>query len=357
LEQTLQAQPKEYLLSVGTLQYFNEEGTHPFADPTPASVEPHPFAENSPGGNVFEQHATQPNPLRQEAAPVETLQSEELDQGQPLQETPPPVTELDFGGRKVQMIDPVIGDLHKDYTHLNKTYQQTNQELVQARQMNEQYQQMLAAQQQVQPQEQQQQDPNYVSPERRLEMNETYMEMQYEDKFAADEWWASQPEIQAMQNERLQSEVQSRLDAYIQPIEQERELQQQVTQLQEQYPDLMEYQSEMQEIIDANPEFANLPNAIEAVYLQAKGRAALAQPTREQMLNDPAFLQEIYANENIRNQVMQNYSQQKLQTNKSLPNMMGTNPGSQTPISAGERKPQTLSEATAAARRYRGQQQ
>jgi hypothetical protein len=357
LEQTLQTQPKEYLLSVGTLQYFNEEGTHPFADTTPASTEPHPFAENSPGGNVFEQHATQPNPLRQEAAPVETLQSPQGDQGQPLQEEPPTVTELDFGGRKVQMTDPVIGDLHKDYTHLNKTYQQTNQELVQARQMVQQYENLMNQQQQLQPQAQQQEESNAISPERRLEMNETYMEMQYEDKFAADEWWASQPEIQAMNNERLQSEVQNRLNEYIQPIEQERELQQQVAQLQEQYPDLMDHQEAMQQIIDANPHYAELPNAIEAVYLQAKGQAALAQPTREQLLNDPAFLQEIYANENIRNQVMQNYSQQKLQTNKSLPNMMGTNPGSQTPISAGERKPQTLQEATAAARRYRGQQQ
>lgn len=332
------------------LQYFSEE-SHPFAaESTP--VEAHPFAADA-SESPFAKFTDVPNPLLADFQAPETPTLQSKDQGQ---EVIPPVVEieeLDFGGRKVPVIDPIIGELHKDYSQLTKTYQQTNQELANARQIAEQW-QLLAQQNQQQPEQPstpQQNSPVEVPQERLNQLNEEYMERMYENKFAADQWWNSQPEVVAMNQERQRAELESLVSERLAPIEQERlQLQAQKIEMEfrQNHPDFEDYRDSMQEILNNNPAIGNLPDALEWLYLKAKTETTSATPTPtvEDMLLDPQYQQKILEDENILNMAFQKYQQTKLNTNQQLPNVMGSPVGTQTPMSAGESAPRTLAEAT-----------
>lgn len=333
------------------LQFFSEE-SHPFAE-VDTPVEPHPFAADA-SESSFAKFTDVPNPLLTDFQAPETqgLQSQQEDQGPT--ETPSAesqIEELDFGGRKVPVIDPVLYDLHKDYSHLTRTYQQTNQELQNALDLANQWQQYAESQESVESSPQQNSPTSFenIPLDRQQQLNDEYMERMYENKFAADQWWNSQPEIVAMNQERQRAEFQAALEERLAPLEEERQAiqaQQMEAEFRQNHPDFDDYKDWMQYIYSQNPEIEQLPNGLEVLYAMAKVQSAPQQPTFEEMLADPQNQQAILQNDQIRNMVFQNYQQGKLQANQGLPNVMGRPVGSQTPMSAGESAPKTLAEAT-----------
>lgn len=332
------------------LQFFSEE-SHPFAE-APAPIEPHPFAADA-SESSFAKFTDVPNPLLTDFQAPETPGLQPQSQGpneEPSAESQ--IEELDFGGRKVPVIDPVLYDLHKDYSHLTRTYQQTNQELTNALDLASQWQRYAESQERVEESTPQQNSPtnfNEIPAERQQQLNDEYMERMYENKFAADQWWNSQPEIVALNQERQRAEFQTALEERLAPFEEERQAlqaQQMEEEFRRNHPDFDDYKDWMQYIYSQNPEIEQLPNGLEVLYAMAKVQSAPPQPTFEEMLADPQNQQMILQNEQIRGMVFQNYQQGKLQANQQLPNIMGTPVGSLTPMSAGEQAPKTLSEAT-----------
>lgn len=342
---------KKELLSLN-LQYFSED-SHPFAaEPTPS--EPHPFAASSEESS-FSRFTDVPNPLLADIESPETPQLQSNgptptpnDQGQ--LGTKPEISELDFGGRKVPVIDPIISELHKDFSHLTKTYQQTSQELASARQLVDQWQalgQQFQPKADTTPQQNQSQEWNSTVPEERIQqLNEEYMERMYENKFAADQWWNQQPEILALNQERQRVEVESMLNERLAPIEQERlnlQAQKMEMEFRQNHPDFEDYRDSMQEILTNNPDIGNLPDALEWLYMKAK---ADSTPSVQDMLGNPQYQQKILEDENILNMAFQKYQEKKMTTNQQLPTLMGNPVGSQTPMSAGDRAPRSIAEAT-----------
>ncbi len=343
------------------LQFFSED-SHPFAE-TVAPVEPHPFAAD-PSESSFAQFTDVPNPLTVDYQAPETPQLQPQGQGldvEPQSAAEKQIEELDFGGRKVPVVDPVIYDLHKDYSHLTRTYQQTNQELQNALDVARQWQQY--AEQQAQPQgfeaAPQQNLSAEMSAERQQQLNDEYMERMYENKYAADQWWNSQPEIVAQNQERQRQEIESLVSERLAPIEEERQellAQQMEQEFMQTHPDFEDYRDWMEYLYSENPEVDQLPNGLEVLYAMAKIRGSAEPPTFEEMLADPTNHEAILQNEQIRTKVFQHYQQTKTQANQQLPTVMGNPVGSQTPMSAGERAPRNLSEATNFWLRSQGQQ-
>ncbi|MFW7187336.1 hypothetical protein [Lysinibacillus sp. BNK-21] len=335
------------------LQYFADGEGHRFAaDPTPA--EPHPFAAEE--SSTFSRFAEQPNPLISEVQTVETpiLQGGEQ---QPIlgdgQEQPPsqqPQEEvLKFGDHEIKAYGDDVRELHRDYTQLSQTVQNQSQELEQARQLLAQYQTVMQQQQPLQQPEVQQQTA--IDPVRMQELHEEYQERMYENKFEADKWWNEQPEVQEMERQRIEALVQQRVNEVVGPIQQEREINQQVSEAKERYEDFDNYTDTMQALLQESPQLAELPNAIDNLYFMAKGRVAQTAPQPEQLLSDPSFQQQIIQNEQIRNMILQSYQQAKVD---SQPPIVMAQQVSQTPTSLGEKRPKTLAEASAAFMKYLG---
>lgn len=257
--------------------------------------------------------------------------------------------ELDFGGRKVKVVDPSIKDIHKDYSELNRTYQSTNQRVKDLEGLLARYEQ-LTQQPEVpetpeQPHETAQPASQGldVSDERMQELHEEYMDRFYENRFAAEQWWLSQPEVQQMNSQYQQQ------DPWVQEQKTAEQWQSTVNEMYERHDDFGEYKDVMQQIFQANP---NLDvQDIESVYFEAKGRLGSSQPTPEQMMSDPNFIQQIMSNEQIRNQVLAQYQQQKQQTNQQTPFVMGGSKGGQAP-SLGATTPTTIEEGGKAFREW-----
>ncbi len=363
MENTIQGTDKTNWLRMDIQTFANE---HPFAE-EPTEQEPHPYAEE-PGNSIFSKYAENPNPLTQPdveptpETPEQTIVqpegqgNEDVNGGQGEQGTQEKEV-LDFSGRKVEVIDPIIGELHKDYTNLNKTYQQANQELQQYKQMVQDYQALQQERQQVaHPTEQQQPKLGEISPERMQELNEGYLERMYENKVEADRWYNSQPEIQAQRQQELEALVNSRVNEIVGPIQQERELHTQIQELQGRFQDFDDVSPKIQELLTEQPELANMPNALEAMYYMAKGRMVDTAPTPESMLQNPQFQEQIVQNPQIQQMILQNYQKSKLEQHQTIPTVIGKQAGAQTSYSAGDAKPKTLAEASEAVRRWMGQQ-
>lgn len=334
------------------IQYFANGEGHPFAAES-APVESHPFAEDN--SSTFSRFTDQPNPLLSDVQSPETptLQGGEQEQpivedGQQIQQPQDEV--LKFGEREIKVYGDDVRELHQDYTQLDQNYQTQAQELEQTRQLLGQYQTLIQQQQPIQ-QPQVPQQP-MIDPARMQQLNEEYQERVYENKFEADKWWNEQPEVQELERQRIESIVQQRVREEVGPIQQEREINQQVSDARARYADFDSYADTMQVLLQENPQLSEFPNAIDSLYFMAKGRAAQTAPQPEQLLNDPSFQQQIIQNEQIRNMVLQTYQQTKLQSQP--PVVMARQVASQTPTSLGEKSPQTLTEGSEAARKYFG---
>lgn len=330
------------------IQYFADGKGHPFAaEPTP--TEPHPFAEDS--SSAFSPFTEQTNPLISDIQSPETpalqggeQQQQIVDDGQEQIQQQPQDEMLKFGNREIKVYGDDVRELHQDFTQLNQNFQTQAQELEQARQLLAQFQTLVQHQQPMQ--------QPVINPARMQELSEEYQERVYENKFEADKWWNEQPEVQEIERQRIETLVQQRVNEAVGPMQQEREINQQVSNARERYKDFDDFTDTMQALLQENPQLAEFPNAIDSLYFMAKGRIAQTAPQPEQLLNDPSFQQQIIQNEQIRNMVLQNYQQTKLQSQP--PVVMAQQVASQTPTSLGEKRPKTLAEASAAFMNYLG---
>lgn len=360
--------PKHYL-SLGNFQYFSN--SHPFAAET-VEQPTHEFtAEPTP--SPFAQFTDEPNPLHEAPAPDESLQpqgqgTDELGQAgtgegeaQPTAEEQ--VQKLNFGGREVPVLDPIIQDLHKDYSELTKTFQSTHQENQQLAQEKAELLAQIQSYQQGQPQQQEPQtQENALTPERRKAINEEYYERMYEDKLAADEWLENLPEIKAEKQRKFDESVNAKVQEVLQPITEERKQQQAQMQMQEQiatlrqtYSDFEQMAPSIQELLSERPELADVPNALENLYFIAKGKNSHSTPTPESLLADPNFQQQILSNEQLQSEFLRQY-QEKIKTqNGQLPSGIGRSSGTQTPMTAGRQSPRSIREASQLASAYFGE--
>lgn len=266
--------------------------------------------------------------------------------------TPPPepqgtptIEELDFSGRKVPVIDPVIKDIHKDYSNLNRTFQETNTSLKQMQEQNQMYQQMIQQYQQMQQQTQapaQPAEPQGPSPEEMQAFSQQYMEKFYDDPVTANKMLMESPFMKDV----LNKQVAEAIKPFIEPIQKERKFQTDIQNLEQKYPDFRDHIEPMQQLLQQNPSLGEM--GFENVYLMARGQQALQAapaPSPEQMLNDPNFRQMIMGNEQIKNEMFTQYMQAKQTDGQIAPPMMGNQPGGSAP-SIPEQQPKSIAEAS-----------
>jgi hypothetical protein len=104
----------------------------------------------------------------------------------------------------------------------------------------------------------------------------------------------------------------------------------------------------MQDVIRQMPQLEQL--GAEAVYQAAKAftpaqQAAPVQSSPESLLADPNFVSQILQNEQITQQVVNQYLQTRQQTNNAVPNVMANQPGGSIPQTPQE-KPKSLRDGT-----------
>lgn len=256
----------------------------------------------------------------------------------------PTVEELDFAGRKVPVVDPVIREIHKDYSNLAKTYQETNQSVRQLQEQNQMYQQMIQYFQQQGQQPQQAQAPA-EPPAPSPEDNEQFMSQWYDSPIST---------VQQLIERQVQSLVESQVKPIIEPIQRERQYSQELQQLASKHSDFQEHLPVMQQIVQSNPNLAS--QGLETVYWVAKGQNVQPQQptyTPDQLLQDPQFRQQLLGDEKLRNEIVSSYMQQRQQTNQQVPPVMGNQPGGSPPAMPDE-KPKTIREASKMFSRYLG---
>lgn len=247
---------------------------------------------------------------------------------------------LNFAGREVPVIDPVIEDVHRDYTELTRTFTQTNQAKQQLETQNQQLQAMLQFAQQSMAQQQQAPTPTAAepSPEEVEAAKEAFMESFYSDP---------QKAIRDMAMQLIQQEV----TPVINPINEERKFQMEAKRLSEAYADFGQTVPAMQELVRTAPELENL--GLEKVYLLAKNMAGGTQQTqppavnaadlRQQLMNDTAFKEQIF------NQMLQEKQQQQA----GIPPVMANQPGGGVPAIP-ENRPKNIREGSMALMRHLG---
>lgn len=249
----------------------------------------------------------------------------------------PTVEQLDFAGRKVPVTDPIIKDIHKDYSHLQKTFQETNQTVKSLQEQNQVYMQMI---QQFQSQQAPAapQQPQGPTAEEMESFSQEYMDKFYENPVEANKMLFESPYMQDVINQRVQNAVNQVLG----PMQQKEQFNNEVQSMSQKYPDFNSHIDAMQAVIDQNPKLAEL--GLETVYMVAKGQNT--RPTNvESLLQDPAFKQSLMGNEQFKNEVINAYMQSRSQSNQQIPPVMGNQPGGSTPTIP-EQKPKSIGEAS-----------
>lgn len=301
------------------------------------------------------------------AAPVNPLLSASLFRESPAAEAAPVVPEpatpvvpevrkLNFGGREVPVVDPIVEDIHRDYTELTRTFTQTNQAYKQLESQNAQLQTMLqtfqAMAQQQQPAAQQAQAPAAPTPEELEAKKEAFMEKFYEDPQAA---------VQEMAMQLIEQKV----NPVITPIQKEQEFKAEATRLSRTYEDFGQVVPAMQQLVAAMPDLENL--GLEKVYHLAKTMNASAAPTqpqaepvitptppatqatqtpddiKAQLMNDPEFKNQLFA------QMLQERQQQQA----AIPPVIGNQAGGSIPTMP-ENKPKSIRDGSKALLRHFG---
>lgn len=250
---------------------------------------------------------------------------EGIPQEEPVQENTEPTNPepepqqpdfLDFGGRKIPK-NPELEGLHKDFTEMQRY-------ITSLQEQNNVYKQMTDA---FQPQ---QQEPQVQQP-------------QNWDEAGWETFYNNAPDvINQMIDQRLNQALQEQL----QPIVMEREWNNQIQQMYETYPDFDNFVNDINALVQANPDKYANQGGLEEAYFRVKAEKA-SQMNPESLLQDQQFLQNyVFNNQEIRNTILNQYMQQKQQTNQTVPNVMGNQGGftPQTPDS----QPKTLKEASKA---------
>jgi hypothetical protein len=222
---------------------------------------------------------------------------------------------LDFGGRKLQANEDLMG-LHKDFTEQQR-YITSLQEQVNA---YKQLAQTVQTPPQVQPQAQPQEISSNVN-----EWNE-------------ETWQQFYDKPQEVIGQLIQQNVQS----YIEPIMKERQWNDEIQRMYSSYPDFDQYIGDIQGLVQQFPDkYAN--GGLEDAYYRAKATKA-ADPAA--LAQDPQFLQQyVMNNPQVQQQAVGQYFQQKQQVNQQIPAAMGRGMGGSTPLTP-DASPTTLREAS-----------
>lgn len=231
---------------------------------------------------------------------------------------------LDFGGRKLAANDELMG-LHKDYTEQQR-YITALQEQVNA------YKQLA---QQVQPQGQ---------PQAQAQPQEISMNTENWD----EETWA---EFYDKPNNIIGKIIEQSLSRFaaekLDPIIQEREWNNEIQRMYDQFPDFNDHIGEIQALVNQYPDQYAAQGGLEQAYYRAVAEKARAM-NPAQLAQDPNFLnQYVLNNPNVQTQMMNQYFQQKQQTNQQIPVTMGRGAGGFTPQTP-DSSPTTLREASRA---------
>lgn len=219
---------------------------------------------------------------------------------------------LDFSGRKVLATDETR-ELYNDY-------------------MNQQrYITQLQQQQQFQQQPQQQQQPEAPSANM-ADWNE-------------DTWNKFYEKPQEVLAEIIQGTINGVLAEKVDPILEERQWEQNVSQMNERYHDFAEFTEDIQQVLEANPELAYREGGLEDAYFRAKAMKLSNTPSPDQLMQNPQFIQSVLQNPQVQQQFLNQYLTNKQQTNQQIPNLMGRGTGGFTPATP-EQSPTTLREAS-----------
>lgn len=267
---------------------------------------------------------------------------------EPVADPAPVVEPFDFAGRKIEVSDPamlaILNDIKKDYTSLQSTYTQSSQQLKSLEAERNALMNVIQTGQQSTNQPQVPVQPTAEDLERQ---KSEFMDLFYEDP-------------QKALGSLIESTLQKTIKPVIDPIVQEREMNQQLKSLHDKYgaEEFSRMVEPMQQVLAEMPHLAE--HGVDTVYQVALGRVAQQQqqqppaadptpaPTPEQLMNDPDFLQNyVYSNPIVQKQVVTQYLQQKQNTNGQVPPSIGGQPGGQPPAIP-EQRPKTLREASQA---------
>ncbi|AZV56074.1 hypothetical protein [Clostridium sp. AWRP] len=227
-------------------------------------------------------------------------------------------------------------ELANSYTNLEKMNTQTRQELAQAQQAAQ------AAEMAVEQMKQQMQgivNPQQTQPQLTPEQqNEAFMNKFYENPTGT-----------------IQEMLKTIVEPQIQPIQQQMQAQQQqqawnqaVGDFAQKTPDFDNWKGQMGQVLDANPNLADLariPNGLEIAYNMAKGQNY--QDPSSMLQNQDFVKQNILSNQDIKNQIIQEYLQGIQQGEKAPTVINGQANGSTVVVPEG--KPQNMKDARAMA--------
>ncbi|WP_134682569.1 hypothetical protein [Brevibacillus migulae] len=270
----------------------------------------------------------------------------------------PQVEYLDFGGRQVPVNDPILRELHGDWSELNRSFHLVNQRAqqaeMQAQQMYQMMQQFMQQQQQVQQQPQQPQ----LTPEQIQQQNQAFLDRLWEDPLNTINEHTQKVVQQALEQQRAE------ILGEVSPIIEERKFNQSVQALEARYGESINpYADTMAEILQANPHLEQLPNAMETLYLMAKGQMAnqiVQQVPRsvDDILANPQWREQILQNQQVRDQIVRGYVQNVQQKQTQAPPTIGQAGAglAQAPI-VPPNKPKTIQEGGKAFREWMKTQQ
>lgn len=289
---------------------------------------------------------TEPTPTPMQNPLLTTgIYREEAPQQQATPAAPAPeMTVLDFGGRKVPVLDPVIEEVHRDYAELTRTFTQTSQAMKQLEAQNLQLQQMvqnamLLQQQSAQPATPQ--APAAPTAEEIEAQKEAFMEQFYENPMDA---------IRNMAQQLFESQVQP----VIQPIQEEREFHNEARRLMGQYTDFQQTIPAMQQLTQTMPELEKL--GLEKVYLLAKNMAPATPTPPEEPTTavDPAADKQQWMNDpDVRQQIFNDMLREKQQQQAAVPPVMASQAGGAIPTIP-QNKPTNIREGSKALMRHLG---
>lgn len=242
-------------------------------------------------------------------------------QGEGVPQVQPEPTLLDFGGRKLPANEVKPEDLmglHKDYTEQQRYITALQEQVNVYKQLTQQTQ----PQGQQQPQAQPEQNPYADIPE----------------NWSEDEWakfYDSAPrKIAEIARQEAMRIVQQQLSETVEPIIQERNWNNEIQRMYDSFPNFGDYVADVQALVNQDARYAQ-PGGLENAYYRAVAEKGLQQPQPQQLAQDPQ-VQQI---------VMNNWMQQKSQTNATLPPVMGRGAGGFTPQTP-DASPQTIRQAS-----------
>jgi|GEM_PF-4701719 len=295
------------------------------------------------------------NPLLEDIPPA-------LGANQPQQTVvEPQATPADPGSQPEQLIlgkFKTVDDLTKSYTELERTLSQKGEEVSLYKRQLESVLPLLeniqAAQPQAQAQPQPQPEPEPTfqfldeiqDPAERERIQEEY----YNDplKFQSAREKQLINAVGQLLNKALQPIVQQ-----VQPIVQQHVQAQQINHFTQQVNSLMQADPAAKDalvaakgLFDANPDLgkaiSQLPNAMEVAYNLGKQLMPKPEPTPEQLLQDPNFLQTVISHPEVKNNILKSHVEAIKQGQP--PPVMGSQPG-QAPAAPAQ-KPKSIKEAS-----------